>query len=385
MSSGHVELPRLGEAHCATVHDKVGGGSVTGVQPRRPLPAKLAGHPSVRAVLARRESDGEAATGRPAPVLDAAWLRELCLAAGADDAAAVSLDHPDLAGEREHVLAALPGTRSLVSLVVRMNRDDVRTPARSVANQEFHRAGEIINDAARSVVRALEDAGHRALNPSATFPMEMQNYPGRIWVVAHKTVAVAAGLGAMGIHRNVIHPRFGNFVLLATVLVDAEVSGYGQELDYNPCLECKLCVAACPVGAIGKAGEFDFMACATHNYREFMGGFTEWVETIADSADGAEFRERVTDSENASMWQSLSFKPNYKAAYCMAVCPAGEDVLGPYLDDRKEFMNTVLKPLRDKVETLYVLPDSAAQEYAERRFPHKPVQRVSGGRRPPKP
>jgi hypothetical protein len=85
------------------------------------------------------------------------------------------------------------------------------------------------------------------------------------------------------------------------------------------------------------------------------------------------------------MWQSLSFKPNYKAAYCMAVCPAGEDVLGPYLDDRKAFMNTVLKPLRDKVETLYVLPDSAAQEYAERRFPHKPVQRVSGGRRPPKP
>jgi hypothetical protein len=68
--------------HCATVHDKVGGGSMTDVQPRRPLPAKLAGHPSVRAVLARRESEGETVTGRRAPVLDAAWLRELCLAAG---------------------------------------------------------------------------------------------------------------------------------------------------------------------------------------------------------------------------------------------------------------------------------------------------------------
>ncbi|WP_414938978.1 hypothetical protein [Amycolatopsis sp. cmx-11-51] len=33
---------------------------------------------------------------------------------GADDAAAVSLDHPDLTGEREHVLRALPGTRTLV-------------------------------------------------------------------------------------------------------------------------------------------------------------------------------------------------------------------------------------------------------------------------------
>ncbi|MFE0021104.1 (4Fe-4S)-binding protein [Amycolatopsis sp. NPDC059021] len=343
----------------------------------RKLPSKLAGHPSVRNVLARR------ATQPPKPaVIDAEWLRELCLAAGADDMAAVSLDHPDLEGERKHVLGALPGTKTLISLVVRMNRDNVRTPARSVANQEFHRSGEIINEAGHRIVRALQDAGHRALNPSATFPMEMEHYPGRIWVVAHKTVAVAAGLGAMGVHRNVIHPRFGNFVLLATLLVDAEVSAYGEALDYNPCLECKLCVAACPVGAIGKDGEFDVVACATHNYREFMGGFTDWVETVADSADGKDFRTRVSDSENASMWQSLSFKANYKAAYCMAVCPAGEDVLGPYLDDRRGFMTDVLRPLQDKVEPVYVRPGSSAQEHVERRFPHKVVRPVGDAGRP---
>jgi len=44
------------------------------------LPAKLAAHPSVRAVLARRRA-GDAAN--PPAVIDAAWLRELCLAAGA--------------------------------------------------------------------------------------------------------------------------------------------------------------------------------------------------------------------------------------------------------------------------------------------------------------
>ncbi len=309
-------------------------------------------------------------------MIDADWLRQLCLDAGADDVAAVPLDHPDLAGERPHVLAALPGTRTLISLVVRMNRDNVRSPARSVANQEFHRSGEIVNDAARTIVQALQDAGHRAINPSATFPMEMEGYPGRIWVVAHKTVAVAAGLGAMGVHRNVIHPRFGNFVLLATLLVDAEVSRYGEPIDYNPCLECKLCVAACPIGAIKKDGGFDFLACFTHNYREFMGGFTDWAETVADSTDGPEFRSRVTDSENASMWQSLSFKASYKAAYCMAVCPAGEDVLPPYLDDRKEFMDQVLRPLQDKVETLYVAPGSPAEDHARRRFPHKNLRHV---------
>lgn len=355
---------------------------------------KLDSHPSVQRVRARlsqtaedrtEPSDRASSDGRsgemPAGrrrrarrVIDASWLRQVALAAGADDVAAVSLDHPDLAGERPHVEAALPGTRSLISIVVRMNRDNVRSPARSVANQEFHRSGEIINEAARDITRALQDAGHRAINPSATFPMEMDNYPGRIWVVAHKTVAVAAGLGAMGIHRNVIHPRFGNFVLLATLLVDAEITEYGRPLDYNPCLECKLCVAACPVAAISKDGDFDFVACFTHNYREFMGGFTDWVETVADSKDGADFRARVSDSENASMWQSLSFKANYKAAYCMAVCPAGEDVLEPYLEDRKEFMDLVLRPLQNKAETIYVNDGSPAKDHVERRFPNKKVK-----------
>ncbi|MFM9699634.1 4Fe-4S binding protein [Streptomyces europaeiscabiei] len=358
--------------------DAEGQPTVPAPTPR--LPAKLAAHPSVQAVLARR---GTGDTVSPPTVIDAEWLRELCLAAGADDAAAVSLDHPDLAGEREHAQSALPGTRTLIAMAFRLNRDNCRTPARSVANQEFHQTDEQANHAARSVTRALQDAGHRALNPSVAFPQEMDRFPGRIWVVAHKTVAVAAGLGVMGLHRNVIHPKFGSFVLLATVLVDAEVSEYGQALDYSPCIDCKLCVAACPVGAIAKDGSFDGPACTTHNYREFMSGFTDWAQTVADSEDAADYRSRVTDSESASMWQSLSSPPGYKSGYCLAVCPAGEDVLGPYLDDRKNFMDTVLRPLQDKKETLYVLPGSHAQEYARRRFPHKPVKEVTGGWQPP--
>jgi ferredoxin len=336
------------------------------------LPAKLANHPTVTKVRSR-------AKRRPDAVAEADWLRRLCLEAGVDDVGFANVDNPELASEREHVDAALPGTRSFISLVVRMNRDNVRSTARSVANQEFHRSGEIINEAAHRIVRTLQDAGHRALNPSATFPMEMDKFPGRIWVVAHKPVAVASGMGVMGIHRNVIHPKFGNFILLATILLDAPISRYGEPLDYSPCLECKLCVAACPVGAIGKEGSFDFVACSVHNYREFMGGFTAWAQTIADSADAAEFRSRVSDSENASMWQSLSFKANYKAAYCLAVCPAGEDVIEPYLDDRRAFMDLVLRPLQDKAETLYVLPNSRALDHAQRRYPNKTVKVVDSG------
>jgi NAD-dependent dihydropyrimidine dehydrogenase PreA subunit len=336
---------------------------------------RLDDHPSV--VRHRRRPARETA-GR----LDAGWLRGLCLEAGADDVGFVAIDRPELDDQRAEILRLYPWTRGLISIVCRMNREPIRSPARSVANLEFHHTGDHTNEVAHRIVAALEAEGIRSVNPSMGFPMEMDRYPGKTWVVAHKPIAVAAGLGRMGIHRNVIHPKFGNFILLATILLDAEVSEQTRPIDYNPCLECKLCVAACPVGAIGADGHFDFSACLTHNYREFLGGFVDWVEQVADSKDARDYRRRVSDSETASMWQSLGFGPNYKAAYCMAVCPAGEDVIGPFLADRKGFLQEVLNPLQEKEEPVYVIPGSDAEGFVARRFPHKTTRRVSGGRRP---
>ena len=309
--------------------------------------------------------------------LNAEELRTLVLKAGADDVGFIEVDRAELGTERDDILSFFPRTKSLISFVLRMNREPIHNPARSVANVEFHQSGERVNEIAHRIVAQLEGQGIRAVNPAMGFPMEMVNVgAGKIWIVSHKTVAVAAGLGHMGIHRNVIHPKFGNFILLGTVLVDATISTYQQPLDYNPCVECKLCVAACPVGAIGSDGAFNFSACYTHNYREFIGGFTNWVEQIADSKNASDYRRRVTDAESASMWQSLSFGANYKSAYCMAVCPAGDDVIAPFLTDRSQYLQDVVRPLQNKKETVYVVPKSDAEEYVARRFPHKHVKRV---------
>ena len=111
--------------------------------------------------------------------------------------------------------------------MTRLHREAVRSPARSVGNLEFHRNYHHINEVAHRVAMALEREGIPALNPAAGFPMEMDRFPGRIWVVSHKPVAVAAGLGQIGIHRSVIHPVFGSFINLATVLVAADVEQGG--------------------------------------------------------------------------------------------------------------------------------------------------------------
>ena len=339
---------------------------------------KIDDHPAVQRVRLR-----EAAGSSQEPkVLDARELRQLLIDAGADDAGFVEIDRPELSDQRDDIARALPGAKALAAFVVRMNREPIRTPARSLANLEFHHTGDEIDAIGRKVVRALQERGVRALSPAMGFPMEMDRFPDKIWVVSHKPVAVAAGLGRMGIHRNVIHPKFGNFILLGTIVLDAEVSDYGRPIDYNPCLECKLCVAACPVGAIGADGHFNFNACYTHNYREFMGGFSDWIEQVVESRGRRNYRERFVDTETASMWQSLSFGPNYKAAYCLSVCPAGEDVLAPYLADRRQFMVDHLRPLQEKEEAVYVVPGSDAESHVPGRFPNKTIRRVAGTLRP---
>jgi Fe-S-cluster-containing hydrogenase component 2 len=337
---------------------------------------KIDNHPTVLQHLASGR------TARGTDPLDADRLRALARECGADDVGLVAIDRPELDDQREEILSRHPWTKTLLAFVRRMSREPVRSPARSIANLEFHHKGEEVNEIALRIVERLEAEGVRAVSPSMGFPMEMMRFPERIWVVGHKPVAVAGGLGHMGIHRNVIHPKFGNFVLLGTVLLDAEATSQDHPLDYNPCLECNLCVAACPVGAISNQGDFNFSACLTHNYREFMGGFNDWVEQVVDSRSVLDYRGRINDADTASLWQSLSFGANYKSAYCMAVCPAGEDVIGPYLADKKRHLIEVVKPLQEKAETVYVVPGSDAEAHVKKRFQNKWVKHVGSGARP---
>ena len=336
--------------------------------------AKIDKHPTVVKI---RQSERPSRTD-----LASNQLKQLAIECGADDCGVISIDRSELDDQRDDILDCAPWTKTLISFVCKMNREPIRSTARSVANLEFHHTGDHVNEVARKVVSELESRDVRAINPSMGFPMEMSRFPGKIWVVSHKPVAVAAGLGQMGIHRNVIHPKFGNFILLGTVLIDQAIDDQSHQVDFNPCLECKLCVAACPVGAIMPDGSFNFSSCYAHNYREFMGGFTDWVEDVAESNSRKDYRKKVDDDESSSMWQSLSFGANYKAAYCLSVCPAGEDVISPFLDDRGQFVNEMLKPLQQKVENVYVQPGSDAESHVLKRFPHKPVKYVGSVLRP---
>ena len=114
-----------------------------------------------------------------------------------------------------------------------------------------------------------------------------------------------------------------------------------------------------------------------------MGGFADWVETIAEAKSARDYRAKVNDAETVSMWQSLAYRPNYKAAYCMAVCPAGEDVIGAYRarQERVSCRASSIRCRRKRKRSMSTR-GSDAEDYVARRFPHKRVKHVGMVLRP---
>jgi epoxyqueuosine reductase QueG len=165
---------------------------------------KMNEHPTVVKMTATKPPEPP---NRP---LDAEWLKKMALECSADEAGFVALESEYLDDQRDEILRSFPHGRSVVSIMCKMNEYSIRAPQRSVANHEFHHTGKHVDTVCRDFTRKLNDNGIRALNEPMAFPMEYADFlEGKTWIISHKMVAVAAGMGQMGIHRNVIHPKFG--------------------------------------------------------------------------------------------------------------------------------------------------------------------------------
>jgi epoxyqueuosine reductase QueG len=297
-----------------------------------------------------------AATG----MFSAEMIRRICLEAGADEVGLVEVGLPELAQEREGILQLYPLTQTIISLSRALNRENMQSPARAVANGEFRRAEEDLFRVSGEILRRLNAQDIRGVTLNPAFPMDMNRWPGKTWDVSHKTIAVEAGIGVMGLNRLVLSPQLGSSILLNSILINVPLDRYDQRLAHNPCLKCGLCAAVCPAGAVRKDGAFDFLACATHSYRDLSGVF-DWAEALLSSQNLKTYRGRFQDRETMSLWQSLLFGFNHKCGYCQAVCPAGAAGTSRYLADKKAYVQHVIKPLKERSEQVYVVAGSQAE------------------------
>jgi epoxyqueuosine reductase len=89
--------------------------------------------------------------------------------------------------------------------------------------------------------------------------------------VMEKVWAARAGLGYVGKNGCFITERFGSWVVLAAVILDAEVDAYADGPASDRCGRCNLCVTACPTGAIEPMARIDAQRCISYQTIENVG------------------------------------------------------------------------------------------------------------------
>src|SRR5260370_29636617 len=86
-----------------------------------------------------------------------------------------------------------------------------------------------------------------------------------------KVWAAGAGLGCVGRNGCFITEEFGSYVLLATLILDADVDAWAGGAAIDRCGTCNLCVSSCPTSAIVADGAIDARRCLSYQTIENRG------------------------------------------------------------------------------------------------------------------
>ena len=117
---------------------------------------------------------------------------------------------------------------------------------------------------------------------------EIGDVDGRVFVdsapVMDKVWAKKSGLGWVGKHSNLIHPKKGSFFFIAELIIDLELEADGPIKDY--CGTCTRCIDACPTDAIVQPYVVDGSKCISYLTielkdevipSEFTGKMNDWM------------------------------------------------------------------------------------------------------------
>jgi epoxyqueuosine reductase len=154
--------------------------------------------------------------------------------------------------------------------------------------------------------------------------------------------AARSGVGFYGKNTMIITRRHGSWVVLGTLVTDAEVEATPRlELD---CGECRLCIDACPTGALDEPGVVDSTRCLSY-----------WTQSRHDMPE--EYREALGDQV-------------YGCDICQDVCPWNRGIEKRRAD----------RPLSNDAEPVVSLRDWLESDPAElsRRYDRLYVPRNDG-------
>lgn len=200
--------------------------------------------------------------------------------------------------ERLDVSKLLPGARTVIALGANYwHTDDDGPIARYARGRDYHATMRdrlrVLRRTLRQAFPGVSDYGSVDANP-----------------VMEKVWAARAGLGYVGKNACFITPEFGSWVVLATMILDAEVDVYGSGPTPDACGRCTLCLTSCPTGAFVADRVVDARACLSYQTIENDGVTPEPLRhAMAGHVFGCDVCQDVCPLNATPLRASARFSP----------------------------------------------------------------------------
>ncbi len=151
----------------------------------------------------------------------------------------------------------LPGAQTVVALAcnyyVEADWAEASPLARYARGRDYHAT---LQDRLRGLRRSLRQAF-----PGLADYGSVDHAP-----LMEKVWAARAGLGYVARNGCLVTPEYGSWVVLAAMVLDraVEAEAYAPRPAEDRCARCRLCVDACPTGALDGLGRVDARACLSY-------------------------------------------------------------------------------------------------------------------------
>lgn len=169
---------------------------------------------------------------------------------------------------------------------------------------------------AYKICHYLEDKFNaKVLSIPETFPI------GKTASLSLRHAAIAAGLGTLGRHNLVIHPKFGTRVTFTAIVSNLEIDS-DEKVTENPCNNCDICVKNCPAKALDEKGKTDIRKCMKVS-QPFS--FVAYLSFLDKYIEATKEERQTMAMEFLPYYQANSFLSQYYCFNCLKLCPACRD------------------------------------------------------------
>ena len=156
--------------------------------------------------------------------------------------------------------SAVKGLHYAISIGVRLSArvlEDIETEPTRLYSWHYRQANNQLDKVAFQLANIIQSMGGQALPVAASQIINWQKQEGHL---SHKHIGVLAGHGWLGRNNLLVNPHYGSAVRYATVLTNLPLP-VGETMEFQ-CGNCRECIKACPVEALGETPEsYNFDKC----------------------------------------------------------------------------------------------------------------------------